>query len=240
MKISSIQALLAASTLAFCHSAVAGVVLNGTRFIYPAEAREMTVQVENVGDAPALVQAWIDTGDADKGPDDSEAPFVVTPPVSRVDPKRSQALRVMFSGSPLPQDRESVFWLNVLDVPPAPDAASGGPESFLQVAFRSRVKLFYRPANLEGTANQAPATLRWTREGGQLRVVNPSPYHVTLVEVHVVENGVERQAEDTATMLAPLQGKSFTGATSADKVRFSTINDYGGSVEHAASIGPGK
>lgn len=42
--------LLAAFTLPFCQNALAGVVVNGTRVIYPAQAREVTVQVDNVGD----------------------------------------------------------------------------------------------------------------------------------------------------------------------------------------------
>ena len=127
--------LLAAFTLPFCQDALAGVVVNGTRVIYPAQAREVTVQVDNVGDSPALVQAWIDSGDANQTADTSDAPFVLTPPIARVEPGRSQALRVIFSGAQLPTDRESVFWLNVLDVPPSPDNADSGDQNYLQVAY---------------------------------------------------------------------------------------------------------
>jgi P pilus assembly chaperone PapD len=167
------------------------VVVNGTRVIYPAQAREVTVQVDNVGDSPALVQAWIDSGDANQTADNSDAPFVLTPPIARVEPGRSQALRVIFSGAQLPTDRESVFWLNVLDVPPSPDNADSGDQNYLQVAFRSRLKLFYRPQGLKGVANDAPAALRWTRTGDRLRVENPSPFHVTLAEVHAVTGSSE-------------------------------------------------
>ncbi len=91
--------LLAAFTLPFCQDALAGVVVNGTRVIYPAQAREVTVQVDNVGESPALVQAWIDSGDANQTADTSDAPFVLTPPIARVEPGRSQALRLIFSGA---------------------------------------------------------------------------------------------------------------------------------------------
>lgn len=229
--------LLAASTLLLCPSALAGVVVNGTRIIYPAQSREVTVQVDNVGDAPALVQAWIDSGDADQTADTSDAPFVLTPPISRVEPGRSQALRVIFSGAALPTDRESVFWMNVLDVPPSPQNTDGGEQNYLQVAFRSRLKLFYRPQGLRGVANDAPATLRWTRDGDRLRVENPSPFHVTLAQVHALSGSSERAVEEQGKMVAPKQQLEFAAPGSIEQVRFITINDYGGRVEHTVRLG---
>ncbi len=54
------------------------------------------------------------------------------------------------ASSVLPKDRESVFWFNVLEVPPKPDAATVANQSLLQLAFRTRIKLFYRPEALKG------------------------------------------------------------------------------------------
>ncbi|PJI52023.1 molecular chaperone EcpD, partial [Methylobacterium radiotolerans] len=59
----------------------------------------------------------------------------------------------MHTGEPMPQDKESVFWLNVLEIPPK-DKAN---QNLLQMAFRSRIKLFYRPAGLKGKAEDAPS-----------------------------------------------------------------------------------
>ncbi|MCF7749441.1 fimbria/pilus periplasmic chaperone [Bacillus subtilis subsp. subtilis] len=228
--------LLAASTLPFCQVALAGVVINGTRIIYPAQSREVTVQVDNVGQSPALVQAWIDSGDANQTADSSDAPFVLTPPISRVEPGRSQALRVIFSGAALPTDQESVFWMNVLDVPPSPQNSEGSEQNYLQVAFRSRLKLFYRPQGLRGVANDAPATLRWTRVGDRLRVENPSPFHVTLAEVHALNGTAERAVEEQGKMVAPRQSLEFAAPGGIEQVRFITINDYGGRVEHTVRL----
>lgn len=39
-------------------------------------------------------------------------------PVSRIDAKRGQTIKLMYTGSTvLPSDKESVFWFNVLEVP---------------------------------------------------------------------------------------------------------------------------
>lgn len=228
---------LAVLMLLPCASALAGVVINGTRVIYPAQAREVTVQVSNDGQAPSLVQAWVDTGNPEQTPDNSDAPFVLTPPIARVEPGRSQALRLIFTGAGLPDDRESLFWLNVLDVPPSPEAVAGEEQNFLQVAFRSRIKLFYRPQALHGQANEAPNALRWSRSGAQLKVQNPSAFHVTLADVVALAGTHEHALGDKGRMVAPGQSLEFPVSTVVDRVRFSTINDYGGRVEHTALVG---
>ena len=219
----------------FCPSATAGVVISGTRVIYPEQAREITVQVNNVGEAPSLVQAWIDSGDPEQTAENSDAPFLLTPPIARVEAERSQALRVIFTGADLPKDRESLFWLNVLDVAPSPKD-TGEEQNYLQVAFRSRIKLFYRPKGLPDTANDAPPKLRWSWSGGKLRADNPTPYHVTLAEVHAVSASADRLIEEKGKMVGPNQQLVLDATGPMDKVRFITINDYGGRVENNASV----
>ncbi|MET0547790.1 MAG: fimbria/pilus periplasmic chaperone [Xanthomonas sp.] len=230
--------LLAVLTLPLCPSVLAGVIVNGTRVIYPAQAREVTMQIDNVGDAPSLVQAWIDSGNPGQSADASDAPFVLTPPISRIEPGRSQALRIIFSGKALPSDRESVFWLNVLDVPPAASGADGdAAKNYLQVAFRSRIKLFYRPQGLPGEANDAPQALRWQRLSSErMRIDNPTPYYVTLAEVHAGADATGPVLEDKGQMLAP--GASIEMALPAAfvQVQFVTINDFGGRVPRTASV----
>ncbi|MDP1293960.1 fimbria/pilus periplasmic chaperone, partial [Klebsiella variicola] len=39
-------------------------------------------------------------------PTSSKAPFVLSPPVSRIDPSKGQSLRLMFTGAPLASDKE--------------------------------------------------------------------------------------------------------------------------------------
>ncbi|GHH59921.1 fimbrial biogenesis chaperone [[Pseudomonas] boreopolis] len=234
--------LLAASMLSFCPSVLAGVVVNGTRVIYPSQSREVTVQVDNVGDSPSLVQAWIDAGNPDQTPDNSDAPFVLTPPISRIEPGRSQALRIIFSGSGLPADRESVFWLNVLDVPPKPGKSDeSGEQNYLQVAFRSRIKLFYRPQGLKGLANDAPGLLRWTRQGNdRVRIENPTPYYVTLAEVRAGGDADGPLLQDKGRMLAPREAMEVLVPAQYGQVRFVTINDFGGRVPRTAALAAGK
>lgn len=50
-------------------SAFASVTIIGTRVIYPATEKEVTVRLDNHGNQPALVQAWIDNGNPDEALD---------------------------------------------------------------------------------------------------------------------------------------------------------------------------
>lgn len=46
--------------------------------------------------------------------DKTKAPFIVIPPVSRLEPAQEKILRIVHTkGLSLPDDRESVFWLNI-------------------------------------------------------------------------------------------------------------------------------
>ena len=53
-------ALLFSLTLLIVDSAAASVTMLGNRVIYPAQAREKTLQFTNDDAAPALIQVWLD------------------------------------------------------------------------------------------------------------------------------------------------------------------------------------
>ncbi len=66
-------------------------------------------------------------------------------------------MRVVYTGAPLPADRESLFTLSIAAIP------SGKPEANrVQMAFRSALKLLYRPDGLAGNPQQAYRHLIWS------------------------------------------------------------------------------
>ncbi|TCV93867.1 chaperone protein EcpD [Luteibacter rhizovicinus] len=222
----------------------AGVIIGGTRVVFPAKAREVTVRLQNKATDPALVQAWVDNGDERSSPDTADAPFTLSPPIFRMEPGKGHSLRLIHTGEPLPTDKETLFWLNVLEVPPKPKDAAG--QNILQFAFRIRIKLFYRPENLAYASVEAPQKLTWTliREGQevQLEVTNPTPYHVTFSDVALV-SGSQRFAKREAGggMVSPGEKTRFpiVGVDASAKeltVEFKTINDYGAMVSANAHL----
>lgn len=204
----------------FSSSSLASVVLSGTRVIYPSDAKEVSVKINNVGPSPVLLQSWIDNGDPNAKPAAIKVPFVLTPPMNRVEQGKGQTLRISYAGGSLPMDKESVFWLNVLEVPAKSEAKTS--ENRLQMAFRTRIKLFYRPAGLQGNANDAYKTVTWNTQGGKVQATNPTPFYVNFVNLSV--NGKKL---DNA-MVAPRSSMVLNLAgNGGNKISGSVVNDYG-------------
>lgn len=224
-------------------AAQANVLITGTRVIYPAGQREITVRLDNAGTVPALVQAWVDSNDSGRSPSKADAPFLLTPPIFRIDPDKGQSLRLMFTGATLPTDRESVFWLNVMDIPPTPKDAT---QSYLQLAIHSHLKLFYRPKTLPGSPEQAAQQLRWqlvSHDSQQwLRASNNSGFHVSLGYAAIQLNG--REYRTAGGMVAPFSSKELAlEALTAipvppQSVSYESINDYGALQPHQSVLQP--
>lgn len=101
------QWLLLSFLFIFTTNALAGVVIGGTRFIYPDNAKEISVEVSNhSANKSFLVQAWLENIDESK----AAIPFAITPPLTKVRALNSSLFRVIYTGArALPGDRESVF-----------------------------------------------------------------------------------------------------------------------------------
>jgi len=218
--------------------AQAAIVIQGTRVVFPADSREVTLRINNPSAAPVLVQSWVDDGHADVPPEQVRVPFVLAPSVSRVEPSKGMVLRISYTGEALPADRESLFWLNVLEVP----SKQEGAENVLQFAFRSRIKVFFRPVQLKDV-DAAAARLTWKlasvdrtdgKSGKQLAVQasNPTPYYVSFGFVEATLDG--KSVLVPGGMVAPLATQTIVlpdtkpGNHAKASVRFEVINDYGG------------
>jgi chaperone protein EcpD len=215
-------------------SAQAGIVVAGTRVIYPADKKEVTVSMKNTGQSPALVQSWIDTGDPTEAPQNITVPFVLMPPFARIDGGKGQTLRLMYTGGALPQDRESVFWLNILSVPPK---KSDAHNQYLNVAYQTRIKLFYRPAGLELSAEAAGEKLQWKREGDTFSVFNPTPYHITLLDVSGEANNKATSLQ--GEMIHPYEKRVIAkqiGMKSGEQINYAIVDDLGKALPLTARL----
>lgn len=221
----------------------ASVVVSGTRVIYPADAKQVTVQLTNQDAFPNAVQAWVDVDNPQSTPADADAPFVVTPAVSRMAPGAGQRIRVMFAGADMPTDRESVFHLNVLQVPPMNTAHAD--QNKVMVLMRNRLKMFYRPSGIAGTPAQIPEQLRFRiQQSGNnwhVQVENPTGYHASFGGATLSVAGASWKLSpamvppmDTAQWL-PLAATPLPAGEAM--VNAHLINDYGAriAVSHAAS-----
>lgn len=236
-----ITAVLASAM--FSTFSYADIIISGTRIVYDEDKKDVSIRLENKGTRPLLVQNWIDLGNDNDDPGSIKAPFVSTPPVSRIEPKRGQSVKIMYTQtSALPKDRESVFWFNVLEVPPKADTSKEENKSLLQLAFRTRIKLFYRPTGLKGVPAESAKQLKWQMASEQghavIRADNPTPYFVSFNDAVYTVGG--KRYDVQATMVAPFSKSSFTvkglSGASAGKLEYHAINDFGGLIEGSVSL----
>jgi len=232
----------------------AAVTLDRTRLILTEKEREATVQITNEETSwPVMLQVWVadEASDGNLDINMRPTPFLATPPQLRLESKKSQAIRVFLTqpANVLPSDRESVYWLNVLEVPARPSdpeaAAIMDDPNYIQVGFVVSLKLFYRPQRLIDYNFGDSDRLRFALqrdEAGQswLLIRNPAPLHQSLASLALTtgSGGPVEFDSQTLPMIAPfnqtrialpaVSGASANpAAPSAPKVTFSLINDNG-------------
>ena len=209
----------------------ASVVMGGSRIIYPAGAKEHSVQLTNNDNFANAVQVWLDSGDAQSTPETGKAPFIVTPPFFRIEANAGQTLRLKYTGSGLPTDKESIFYLNFLQVPPVNKAEKNNK---MLVLLRNRIKLFYRPDSIVGRSDQVPSALTFSvRQQGSNVVVtgkNPTGFFATIASGEVVGGG--KNLKMKSEMIPPMSQAEWiipnSSAPSNPVINFRVVNDFGG------------
>ncbi|TBM21017.1 fimbria/pilus periplasmic chaperone [Hafnia paralvei] len=197
------------------YACAGGVSLGGTRIIYPQGADQVSLAVSN-SDAKNtfLIQSWVSEENSKKSAD-----FVVTPPLFVIQPNKENTLRIMFvSTKTLPDDRESLYYFNSKAIPASGPRTEG--RNTLQIASQSIIKLFVRPANLPSSPVDAPQTLTCHLSGTDLKITNPSPYYITLVNIDLAGGKLPD------AMISPKSSQHFT-IKNDGKIKFQTINDFG-------------
>ncbi|EMT6384709.1 MULTISPECIES: fimbrial biogenesis chaperone [Providencia] len=193
----------------------AGVIIGGTRVIYNEGSNSVSIGVENPDEVPYLIQSWIDNIDNKKQSD-----FTITPPLFRLNGEQSNALRIFLTNNQLPSDRESLFWLNIKTIP-----ASKRMENSLQIAFKTQMKLIYRPVSLKNIDFiKEQKKLKWSKYNNELIVNNPTAYFMNFQQISFNGNKVE-----DVTYVAPFSTKRFKiqSNKSNGKVIWNIINDFG-------------
>lgn len=225
-----ISALIAA-LLALAPCAQATVKIEGTRLIYFGQYKEASINIVNQSSSELAVQSWVTREDDDAT---SPVPFAVVQPLVRLDAQQHHLLRILYAGAGLPSDVESMFLLNVMEIPLKPEAADS-----VQFAVRQRLKLFYRPAGLAGSSSEAVPQLVWSRTDGQtLTVTNPSAFHLSLVDVQV-DKGGQVQMLDDYLLLKPGERKVFSTQAPisvGSQINFTEITDIGLQARHRAVL----
>ncbi|ENB7485412.1 fimbrial biogenesis chaperone [Citrobacter koseri] len=198
-------------------TAHAGVIINGTRLVYQGDKKESSLGLSNPDSTDYLVQSWVDSGSKNPG----TPPFLITPPLFRLNAKEDNVLRVIRTGGNLPEDRESLYWLNIKAIPSSKHVEG---VNTLQIAINTRIKLLYRPSSVKGKPEEVADKLEWHREGHDLVVNNPTPFYMNFQSVMINGHKISKATwavPETATHMA------LPANTDGNTVTYSIITDYG-------------
>ncbi|EIZ7418562.1 pili assembly chaperone PapD, partial [Salmonella enterica] len=142
------------------------VKLGATRVIYHAGTAGATLSVSNPQNYPILVQSSVKA--ADKS---SPAPFLVIPPLFRLEANQQSQLRIVRTGGDMPTDRETLQWVCIKAVPPEnepSDTQAKGATLDLNLSINACDKLIFRPDAVKGTPEDVAGNLRWVETGNKL------------------------------------------------------------------------
>ncbi|MGK9009929.1 fimbria/pilus periplasmic chaperone [Serratia marcescens] len=213
--------------LLVAQQASAAIALDRTRVIFNGGDKSVSMSISNENkQLPYLAQGWIEDADGKK----ISSPLTVLPPVQRLEPGAKSQVKVqgLPAANALPQDRETLFYFNLREIPPKSDKPNT-----LQLALQTRIKLFYRPKAIAVT-NPESATpwqekLTLTKQGDSYQVNNPTPYHVTLVDASSKKGGAS--APGFEPLMVPPKGSAplkVAASALGNAPVLTYVNDYGG------------
>lgn len=226
--------VLATAGTLFAGAAQAAIVPDRTRVIFNEGEQAAIVTITNQSTTyPYLVQSWLEDAKGNK----ITSPLMVVPPLQRVEANERNVLRIAkLPGTELPADRETVFYLNIREVPPKTDTPNT-----LQIALHTQMKLFYRPKAVQPARDEdwtLPMTLRVDSAAHALVFDNPTPYHITIV--NLASGAQKTPVPLEPVMVSPMSTSDVPFKAATPSTLFVThVDDYGGqvAVEYACEAG---
>lgn len=210
-------------------AANAAISLDRTRAVYLSDAKSISLNIINENKAlPFLAQSWLEDEQHQK----ITSPLVVLPPLQRVEPNERSVVRITKTpeAEHLPQDRESVFYFNLREIPP-----KSTKTNVMQLALQTQIKLFYRPKAIvapRGEIWQEKLIFRKSNSG--FTIENPTPFYITLTGIthQTQKQGGGAIAGFQPLMLRPKSSENIRlGDNRLNSFVVSYINYYGGHPE---------
>ncbi|EUD07264.1 PapD pilus/flagellar-assembly chaperone N-terminal domain protein [Providencia alcalifaciens R90-1475] len=202
---------------------MAAFIINGTRFIYEEGKNNISFEVTNSSDKTYGGQVWIDN--TDQG---NNVYMIPQPPFFKIGEKQKQVIRIINTDSSLSKDKELLFWLNVQEVPPQPDAKDN-VGNLLAIAMNTRVKLIYRPLSIKDDRRDAENKLLLVQDGNKTLLKNPTPYYFSIIGIKNNSKDVRLSSnvQENISRLAPFSSVSLDTKINR-KVSIEAVNDWGG------------
>jgi P pilus assembly chaperone PapD len=193
-----------------CYS-FAGIMANSSRVIYNEGVNQKSVILVNTNPYSIFTQTWVDNGEAN--PDFKSSPFVVVPTMFTLKPEEIKGINIIYNEMELPKDRESVFWLNLYEIPAVP--RNDLKQDYLNLAMNTQIKIFYRPKKLNKldlNTVQKELKFNWVKNSQELllNIENPSPYYINIIGINLSNSTSHSKLNnEIENMISPFSNKSY-------------------------------
>jgi len=141
-------------------------------------------------------------------PDVSNIPFVSVPSVFRLEPQGIRGMRVIYNNTSLPQDRESLYWLNIYEIPP--EKKDAAIKNSILVTMNTQMKLLYRPSGIRISPEKAIEGIACHHTyKNTLRCSNSSPINLSVIAVYARSASKTIKSVDDDLLMAPFSDREF-------------------------------
>ncbi|MGR5241675.1 fimbria/pilus periplasmic chaperone [Photobacterium damselae] len=199
------------------NSAFAALSLDATRYIYKGDQQFVSTVVSNQSKRDFGAQVWVDNI-VEK---DTRPTFIATPSFFKVKGDGRQVFRIMKVSDHMPKDKESIYWLNLQEVPPKKKGSG------ITMAIRTKVKMIYRPKAIVEGRKDAERNITVSHLPGEQWLVNSTPYIFAIesvIDSHDKAIKFNKKDSEKLAMFMPGDRVSVTGY-SVKSVK--AVGDYG-------------
>lgn len=193
-----------------CYS-FAGIIADSSRVIYNEGVPQKSVMLANTNTYSIFAQTWVDNGESN--PNFEKAPFVVVPAVFALKPAEIKSINLIYNEMELPKDRESVFWLNLYEIPAV--SRDSLNKDYLNLAMNTQIKIFYRPKvlnNFDLNKVQKELKFSWVENSQKmlLEAENPSPYYINIIGISLSNHASHSKLNNEIdNMISPFSKKTY-------------------------------
>lgn len=149
---------------------------NKDKFIFIESNNQEIIEIKNNTNNDYFIQSWITHYDEKN---DTELPFMITPPLFKIEKTEHYSLKIFKIGEIKEEDRETLYKVNIKRIPLLSD--SDNNKNLLHVSMNSVYNLIYRPISIEKKAIDAYKQIEFLKNNKNEFVINnPTPYFITL------------------------------------------------------------
>ncbi|UPK79394.1 molecular chaperone [Proteus vulgaris] len=200
------------------------IEINKDKFIFIESINQEIIEINNKANNDYFIQSWITHYDKENS---NEIPFMVTPPLFRIEKDETFSLKIFKKDEIKERDRETLYRINIKRIPILLN--SDNSKNMLHVSINSVYNLIYRPISIEKDAKDAYKKIEFLKnKNNEFIINNPTPYFISLSSVYFNRILIVNESKTIPPFKKYNTKKIISGS---GNVKWKTFNQYGVAIE---------